>query len=359
MDSAWMDTETLRAWIDERAAAGAFSGVVLLWADGRPRFEHAAGLAHRGHAVPVRTDTRFHVTSVTKMLTAVAALQLVEAGEVALATPLTEVLRTEHQPLALTPGHTLHHLLCHMSGLADYHDGEDESWASWVSCWDRIPTYHIREVADMLPLFKDLPARFSPGERFGWADANYILIGLVIEAVTGLRYHDVVADRVLGPASMADTEFTALDFDPARLALGYATSDRPAEKGRSNVYALPAIGMPDGGIITTAGDLARFLDALTAGALVSPPTLDLMLTPNAPIRGTDGLECYGYGMELTVVDERVTIIGHSGGDPGVNAMAWHFMDTASSLIVLSNQDAGSWAVSQRVANAGGLPDPRT
>lgn len=353
-----MDAKTLSAWIDGRAANGAFSGVVLLWADGGPVFEHAAGLAHRGLGVPLRTDSRFLVASVTKMMTATAALQLVESGKVALDTPLIDVLPFEHQPVALTRAHTLHHLLCHMAGLRNYHDDDDESWASFVSCWDRIPTYHIREVADMLPLFKDLPATFPPGEQWQYADANYILIGLVIEAVTGQRFADVVAEGVLKSAGMADTEFTALDLDPERLAVGYAASDRPAEKGRTNVYAVPAVGMPDGGITTSATDLARFFDALVAGALVSPATLELMLKPNAAIPGTDGLEAYGYGMELTVVDGRVSIFGHAGGDPGISAMTSHFLEAATSLIVLCNQDAGSWAVSQQVAHAFGLSDPR-
>jgi CubicO group peptidase (beta-lactamase class C family) len=117
----------------------------------------------------------------------------------------------------------------------------------------------------MLPLFADLPPIFPPGDRFRYADANYILIGLVIEATTGRRFHDVVHDQVLQPAGMTDTSFTALDLDPERLAVGYFTSDRPTEKGRTNIYSVPAVGMPDGGIITSAEDLARFFDALVGG----------------------------------------------------------------------------------------------
>jgi CubicO group peptidase (beta-lactamase class C family) len=353
-----MDQAEVRAWLDDRASRGEFSGVALVWTEGAPVFEHAAGLAHRGLGVFIGVESRFQVASVTKMMTAVAALQLVESGAIGLTEPLTDVLPAEHHPLALTPAHTLHHLLCHMAGLANYHDDADDSWASFVSCWDRIPTYHIREVADILPLFKNLPGEFPPGERFRYADANYILGGLVIEAVTGLRYHDVVAASVLGPAGMTDTAFIGLDFDPERLTVGYATSDRPAEKGRSNIYAVPAVGMPDGGIITTASDLARFFDTLVAGELVSSETFDLMLTPNATIPDTDDIEAYGYGLELTVVDGRVTIFGHAGGDPGISAMTSYFRDPATSVIVLCNQDAGSWAVSKYLAGAFGLNDPR-
>lgn len=351
-----MEVESLSAWLDDRANRGEFSGVALVWKNGEPLFEHAAGMAHRGLGVPVQTDSRFQVASVTKMVTAVVALQLVESGLLGLETPITDVL---DQGLgAVTPAHTLHHLLCHMSGIRNYHDDEDETWASFTSCWDRIPSYHIREVGDMLPLFADLRPLFPPGERFEYADANYLLIGLMIEAVTGNPYRDVVRDRVLEPTGMRDTSFTSLDFDPERLAVGYFTSDLPAEKGRTNIFSVPAMGMPDGGMITGARDLALFFDALLGGTLVSPATFEQMLVPRAVIEDTDDLEAYGYGLELTIVEGGVAILGHAGGDPGISAMTSHFVDDATSVIVLCNQDRGSWAVSKEVAYSFGLPEPR-
>jgi CubicO group peptidase (beta-lactamase class C family) len=245
-----------------------------------------------------------------------------------------------------------------MSGIQNYHDDTDDTWASFTGCWDRIPSYHIREVEDMLPLFADLPPAFAPGERFQYSDANYLIIGLVIESVTGRRYREVVRDQVLEPVGMHDTSFTALDFDPERLAVGYFSSDRPSEQGRTNIFSVPVMGMPDGGVITGARDLARFFDALVGGTLVSPGMWGRMLVPRAPINDTDGLESYGYGLELTVVEGRVTILGHAGGDPGVSAMTSHFVDHATSVIVLCNRDRGSWAVSKQVAACFGLPDPR-
>lgn len=91
---------------------------------------------------------------------------------------------------------------------------------------------------------------------------------------------------------------------------------------------------------------------------MSPATFEQMLLPRAAINDTDGLESYGYGLELTVVDGRVTILGHAGGDPGVSAMTSHFLDDATSVIVLCNRDRGSWPVSKEVASSFGLPEPR-
>lgn len=132
--------ESVREWLDERAAEHRFSGVVLVWRNGAAVFEHAAGLAHRGHGVPNTVDTRFAIASVGKILTATTALRLVDRGVLDLHRPLVEVLAPEHRPQALTEAHTLHHLLSHTSGLANYSDDNDETWDSWNANWDRIPS---------------------------------------------------------------------------------------------------------------------------------------------------------------------------------------------------------------------------
>ena len=84
-----------------------------------------------------------------------------------------------------------------------------------MSCWDRVATYHARRPADILPLFKDLPARAAPGVEYRYGDANFILVGLVIEALTGRAYGDVVAEEVFRPAGLADTAIEELRRRPA------------------------------------------------------------------------------------------------------------------------------------------------
>lgn len=352
-----MTENDLPAWLDQRTADHEFSGVALVWRHGSPVFSYAGGLASRAHQVPVTEDTRFAVASVTKMATAVAALRLVDRGQLEVDAKLVELLPEDQRPQALTPEHTLHHLLSHTSGLANYHDDDDETWASFTACWDRIPTYHIRRPADMLPFFVDLPGAAAPGEVFQYGDANFILVGLVLEAVTGLSYAEVVDKEVFGPAEMTDTGIEALDDDPPRLATGYLVSELPYESWPSNIFGVTATGMPDGGMITTAVDLAHLLDALVDGRLLSPELTSAMMSPQGP-RSTDP-EQYGYGCEVTVEDGAVTIIGHGGSDPGVSALVSHYVAAGTSIIVLCNHDRGSWAVTQRLAAEFGLADPRT
>jgi CubicO group peptidase (beta-lactamase class C family) len=348
---------SLREWFDGRVASHDFSGVALVWRDRGPLFSYAGGLADRGHGVPIDASSRFGVASVTKMPVAIAALRLVDRGVVRLDQPLSEVLPHEHRPAALTEGHTLHHLLSHTSGLANYHDDEDKTWASFTSAWDRIATYHVRRPADMLPLFAPLPAVFAPGERYQYADANFILVGLVLEALTGRSWAEVVVEEVFGPAGMTDTGIDALDDDPPRLATGYLTSDGPYETWRSNIFSVTATGMPDGGMITTAADLARLVDALLDGSLLSAGTLAAMIRSQGPL-STD-VEQYGYGCELAIVDGDVRVLGHGGADPGVSTLVSHYRPAQTTVVVLCNQDRGSWAATKHIAAAFDLDEPRT
>jgi CubicO group peptidase (beta-lactamase class C family) len=342
-------------WIDERAGQHLFSGVVLVWKDGAPVYSHAAGLAHRGHRVPVTVNTRFQVASVAKMVTAATALRLVERGTLKLERPLIDFLPPEYRPASLDKRHTLHHLLSHTSGLANYHDDEDETWASFTSAWDRVPVYHARGPRDILPLFSDLPSVSDPGV-FLYGDANFILTGVLIEWVTGKSFAEVATEEVLVPAAMADSGFSQIDLEPQNMATAYLATDDPPETWRSNIYSVPAGGMPDGGLTTTASDLARFLDAIESGSLLEADTVAQMLTPHG--RDEDDIEAYGYGMELVVVDDQVTIYGHGGSDPGVSTMVSHYVDPGITVVVLCNQDRGSWATVQKITEILGVDDPR-
>lgn len=351
-----MQLTEIPAWLDGRVATGEFSGVALVVRDGETVLAHASGIAHRGHGVPVRLDSRFAIASITKLPVAVMALRLVGRGLLDLHAPLVEILPPAHRSRAMTEAHTLHHLLSHTSGLANYHDDNDGTWASWSSCWDRLPVYHARRPADMLPLFADLPARSAPGERYEYNDAGFILVGLAVEAATGRPWEEVLVEEVLVPAGMVDTTAQGIDTDPARLAVGYVVDQGPPERRHSNIYSVTANPMPDGGLVTTAADLAHLVDALVGGRLLGPELLGAMTRPQGP--ATDAGEQYGYGCALGVVGGVVTVIGHGGSDPGVAAMLTHHLRERTTIVVLCNQDLGAWPTTLAITEALGLHDPR-
>jgi CubicO group peptidase (beta-lactamase class C family) len=351
-----MDTGALRAWLDGRVAGSEFSGSALVRRGDETLFSYAGGVADRGQGVPVTGSSRFAVASVTKMVTATTALRLVERGALSLHQPVLDVLPAAQRTVALTGAHTLHHLLSHTSGLPNYHDDAAQTWDSFVSCWDRVPCQQARGPADLLPLFRDLPAEAPAGTRYSYADANFILAGLLIEAVTGKPYGQAATEEVLRPAGMTDSGFDQRDDDPPGLATGYRHEpDAPFATWKSNVFSVPSGGMPDGGLITTPADLARLLDALTGGRLVSPET---WATMSSGRDGRSGSTRYGYGLELGYAGAEQVVLGHGGLDPGVSAAVAHHPAAGTTFVVLSNQDRGSWPVYVRLATELGLSDPR-
>ncbi len=230
---------------------------------------------------------------------------------------------------------------------------DDGGVREWLD--DRVAQHQFSGVALAWADGAHLPADEPPGERFRYADANYILAGLVIEAVTGRPWTEIAHDEVLAPAGMADTDVAQLDDDPVGLATGYLSSADPPEQWRSNIYSVPAGGMPDGGLVTTAADLVRLMDALEGDALLTPASFAAMTTPHS-VRQV--VEQYGYGLDLTVQDGRLTIISHDGMDPGVQANLTRYRDSGTTVVVLCNIDRGAWPVTQRLAQELGIPDPR-
>ena len=155
---------------------------------------------------------------------------------------------------------------------------------------------------------------------------------------------------------MADTGTEPLDEDPRDLAVGYLMDDGPADRWRTNIFSVTANPMPDGGMITTPADLARLIDALLDGRLLSPGLLAAMTRPQGPPSAE--VTQWGYGCELTVVDGAVVALGHGGGDPGVSARVAHYPDAATTIVALCNQDRGSWAAALRIGAALGVNEPR-
>lgn len=328
-------TPDLDTRLREMAAQRDLSGVALLTRGGEVLFEGAYGLANRADRVPVHMGTRFGLASFTKMFTAVAVTSLVRESRLGFDTPVVDLLPPGRRPARLRVDVTAHHLLCHTSGIADYAEEEDDR-LDYAAIWHDRPSYRMLRPADFLPLFGDLPPYRAPGERLQYSNAGYVLLGAVVEEVTGQAYTDVVAERVFGPAGMADSGFFRLDEARPDIATGYLPPERPGEPWRSNIYSIPVIGGADGGAFATAGDIVRFLRAYDAGVLVGPQLRDAMLTPHA--RESDEL-AMGYGVWLRG-DGPTRQYGHGGGDPGVEVIARHLPGPDVTAVALCNVSSG-------------------
>ncbi len=327
-DAEALDAQ-LRRWTDDRD----FSGSVLLTEAGRTTFEGCYGLADRANRLPVTPATRFGLASVTKMFTAGTVVGLVTSGRVELDTRLVDVLPSAARPVTLHPDVTVHHLLCHTSGIADYAE-EDEDTPGYVedyaSLWVDRPVSSMLRPIDFLPMFGDREPYRPPGERFQYSNAGYVLLGILVEEVTGRPFADVVQAHVFDPAGMSATGFFRLDEPRPDTAVGYLRRSSPDAPWRTNIYSVPVVGGADGGAFSTTGDLVRFLRAVDDGTLLGP-NRDRALGRHA--EAGDGY-AFGYGV-LHYPDGR---FGHGGGDPGVEVLVARWPDEDTELAVLCNME---------------------
>ena len=175
-------------------------------------------------------------------------------------------------------------------------------------------------------MFGDLPPYWPPGEKCWYSNAGYILLGILLEEVTGRPYTELVQQCVFDRAGMAASGFWRLDEVVPDLATNYVRQQDGS--WRTNHYSVPVIGGADGGAQVTARDADRFMTALDDGTLLGD-LHDVMLQPHADYE--EGLR-FGYGV-MIYPDGR---FGHGGGDPGVDVLVHRWPEEKTNLVVLAN-----------------------
>jgi CubicO group peptidase (beta-lactamase class C family) len=248
-----------------------FSGVISVGVCGGPFVARAFGLASRPDRVPNTEKTRFAIASGTKGFTALAVLRLVQAGRIGLETTLRDVLPE------LFPEHarqiTVLHLLTHMSGIPDYCD--EDAGCDYEALWKERPVYSMTRPRDFLPMFAHLPMKSAPGERFSYSNSGYIVLGLAVEAVSGMPYAEYVQENVFKPLGMGRAGYFRSDMLPDDCAVGHIKD--PDGTWRSNVFSVPVVGAPDGGAFVSAPDMHAFWTGLLAGRHLEGELLDRLM----------------------------------------------------------------------------------
>ncbi|MEN8114389.1 MAG: serine hydrolase domain-containing protein, partial [Actinomycetota bacterium] len=231
--------------VREQLAKQPFSGVVQVREGREVVFADAFGYSNRSDEVLNTVTTRFGTASGTKTFTGVAVCRLIEEGKLSLESRLVDVV--DHSFPRFDPAITIRHLLTHTSGVPDYFDEESlDAQADFGDVFDDLPVYRVRVPSDVLSLFQNEPMKFEPGGRFSYSNGGYVLLGLAIEAASGMAYADYVEHNVFARAGMADSGFFEMDNLPARTAYGYL------DDGHTNIYKVPIKGLPDGGAFVTA-----------------------------------------------------------------------------------------------------------
>jgi CubicO group peptidase (beta-lactamase class C family) len=334
----------LEAGVERVARAEDFSGVVRVTRGRDVVLERAYGVASRRWGVPVAVTTRFDTASVTKLFTAVAVLQQVDAGTLDLDASIGTWV-----PLAgteISEAVTLRHLLTHTSGLAD--DADEEAGESYEELWVDRPNYAVTTTADFLPQFAHKPARVEPGTDCRYCNVGYVLAGLALEAVTGQTYREYVVEHVFGPAGMDRAGFfdmreaepdVAEGWEPVRDAAGDVTG------WRQNIYSYPPIGSPDGGAHVSARDLTTFLDAVRSGRLLSAESTRAFFTPQALHHEEEGGSVhFGFGLEIEVLpDGSVRSFGKDGINTGASAYVRWYPALDVTVALVSNAEGGVWS----------------
>jgi CubicO group peptidase (beta-lactamase class C family) len=338
-----MDVQAIDRYLQARADADAFSGVVRIEQSGNVLLERGYGVASRTWNVACRPEHRFDTASVTKVFTALAVLQQVEAGAFALDTPVTGYLELEGT--AISPEVTPYHLLTHTSGIGD--DADEEDGVDYETIFAERPNYSITKTVDFLPQCAYNEPRFAPGEATRYCNCSYVLLGLMVERASGAPYRDYVVRHVFAPAGMTRAGFFRMD----RIEQDVAEGADPLTDGggavvgwRRGIYSYPPVGSPDSGAYVTARDLTMFHDALRGGRLLGEELTAAMLRPKEDYRELPtGTHRTGYGFEFEV-DPRgeITTYWKEGVNVGVSALLSHWPRCDVTFAVLSNRQDGAW-----------------
>jgi CubicO group peptidase (beta-lactamase class C family) len=323
----------LEQCLGKLAAADVFSGAVLVARDGVPFFTAAYGRANQAADEPNRLSTRFNIASMGKMFTAIAIAQLVQQGRMAFTDTLAQVV-PDYPNQAVAEQITIHQLLTHTSGLGEFFGPR------YMQVKDQL-----RDLWDYVPLFADQPLAFPPGSSWSYSNAGYIVLGIVVERVSGEDYFDYIRGHLYEPAGMTRSDSFEREANVPDLALGYAIVPDPSAGLRPEMASQPRVentawlgikGSSAGGGYSTVEDLLAFDSALRNHRLLSPETTDLVLT-NKVETDRPTAEGYAYGFVAGTLNG-ACIFGHGGSGPGVSTNLDMFLGHGVTAAVLSNYD---------------------
>jgi CubicO group peptidase (beta-lactamase class C family) len=304
-----------RRYLDDLAGKGRFSGTALMARKGRVFFEGAWGMADRERKVANRVDTSYNLASIGKIFTQVAIAQLASRRKLALTDTLAKHL--PDLPVPSSDKITLQQLVTHTSGMGDIF-GEK---------YERTPPASLVRLSDYVQFFEGMPLLFPPGQGNAYSNAGYIALGLVVEKVTGMEFHEYLRANVFRPAGMKNTGPYEPDVAVSNRAIGYTRrGPGPGEEEgepRSVLAELPARNSSAGGSRSTAPDLLKFDQALRANRLL-PARWTAWMFGDKPATPTG--EALRGGLAI------------AGGSPGVSTAMEMNLDAGTTIIVLTNQD---------------------
>jgi CubicO group peptidase (beta-lactamase class C family) len=314
---------SLRKRVDEVVAVDLFSGAVLVAKiskmDGKTVFAQAYGMADREKKTPNTLKTRFRLGSMNKMFTAVATLQLVQNGKLDLKAPLGNYL-TGYLNKDVASKVTIEQLLTHTGGTGDIFGPEFDK--------NRL---ELKTLQDYVKLYGSRGPEFESGSQWKYSNYGFLLLGVVVEKVSGQNYYDYVRDHIFKPAGMTATASEPEDVVVTDRSVGYM---RDGTSWQPNNDTLPYRGTSAGGGYSTVEDLLKFATSLQTNKLLKPQYTEMLTTGkvDSPLGGK-----YAYGFIDGMVNG-TRCFGHGGGAPGMNGELKICPGPGYVVAVLSNLD---------------------
>jgi CubicO group peptidase (beta-lactamase class C family) len=313
-------TAAVRKKMDEMAAGDRFSGAVLMARNGKTVFAQAYGLADREKKTPNTLKTRFRLGSMNKMFTAVATLQLAQNGKLDLKAPFGNYL-TDYANKDVASKVTIEQMLSHTGGTGDIFGPEFDK--------NRLG---LKTLQDYVKLYGNRGPEFEPGSRWQYSNYGFLLLGVIVEKVSGQNYYDYVRDHIFEPAGMIASASQPEDEVVADRSVGYMRSDGGG--WQRNTDTLPYRGTSAGGGYSTVEDLLKFATALQTNKLLKPQYTEMLTT--GKVETPNGGK-YAYGFQEAMVNG-TRCFGHGGGAPGMNGELKICPGPGYVVAVLANLD---------------------
>lgn len=329
-----MYVDALHTYMSRWHQAGRFEGTVTVMQRGRVLLSAGYGYANREHRVPHSPASRFQVGSITKSFVAAAILQLAEQGRLRLDDPLARFLPDYKAAGSIT----MHHLLSNTSGIPDH---------------TRFAEYTVRESltpATILARLNERELDFQPGAKLDYSNSNYVLLAVVVEAVSGLSVEEYLERNLTGPAGLTSTGVSTPGRVIENLASGYSHSGEGVVQ--ADLYDISG-AFGSGFLHATGDDLTTWIERLVSEKVVAPASYEQMITPYGSIPHMQA--SWGYGCYLR--PDSFFMIGFISG---YNCQVTRFLDRDLTLVLLSNNDTSPLHRIERglvkIIATGNLPD---
>lgn len=315
--------EKLDRYLAELENEESFSGVVLIGQNGQETFSKTLGYADKEMGIRPSLDTQFNLSSGSKLFTGVGILKLVQEGKISVEDKIGEYF----PELEYGDRVTVHHLLTHSSGLSDFFKVEGFSYKNVKNCQDVIPFIENQQLL------------FSPGDSVYYSTSGMVLLGALIEKISGSTYQEYIRENILQPLGMSHTSFinyvqASESTNLGDFAKGHVKNDQgEIVKQKFNDRDREFVPLSAGGVWTSASDLLKFDHGVYSYKILKKEFVDLM-TGQYTFTGWPG--CYFGYVWITINSGKNEALGHAGNSRGHHSNFFHYKTDGSVMIVLTN-----------------------